>query len=233
MPLRVEPVRDRKLHRLIKTISEQVVRKGEVLYRRGDAGDVVLMLREGHVALRLRAAPRTERTVAVAGPSELFGEEAMVPGARRPSTAVAGERGIVLALDGPSVRAILRTSQHTLTTYLEVKERDLYLLRSAVAGSPGPTARERLASVILDLVERFGAPVGDDFHIPHWFTHRELADLAGAHRSTVTTSLNDWIWRKVLDTRGRSLIVTRAGLATLREEGGGLIRSVDPNPRQD
>jgi len=233
MPLRVEPVRDRKLYRLIKTTPERVIRKGEVLYRRGDVSGVVLMLREGHVGLRLPAAAGAERTVGVAGPSELFGEEGMVPGARRPYTAVAGERGIVLALDGPSVRAILRTSQHTLTTYLEVKEQDLHLLRSAVAGSPGPTARERLASVILDLVERFGAPVGDDFHIPHWFTHRELADLAGAHRSTVTTSLNDWIWRKVLDTRGRSLIVPRAGLATLREEGGGLIRSVDPNPRQD
>lgn len=93
MPLRVEPVRDRKLHRLIKATSERVVRKGEVLYRRGDAGDVVLMLRQGHVALRLRAAPGTERTVAVAGPSELFGEEAMVPGARRPYTAVAGSGG--------------------------------------------------------------------------------------------------------------------------------------------
>jgi CRP-like cAMP-binding protein len=232
MPLRVEPVRDRKLHRLIKTTAERVVRKGEVLYRRGDAAAAVLILREGHVALRL-AASAGERTVAVAGPSELFGEEAMVPGARRPYTAVAGERGILLQLDGPAVRAVLRTSQHTLTTYLEVKERDLHLLRSAVSGSPGPTARERLAAVILDLAERFGHPVGDDLHIPHWFTHRELADLAGAHRSTVTTSLNDWIWRKVLDTRGRSLVVPRAGLAALREEGSGLARSVDPNSRQD
>jgi DNA-binding transcriptional MocR family regulator len=85
--------------------------------------------------------------------------------------------------------------------------------------------------VILDLVERLGEPEGEGFRLPHWFTHQELADLAGAHRSTVTTALNDWIWRGVLDTRRRatgttskrprSLVVPRSGLATLRAEARG------------
>ena len=233
MPLRVEPVRDRKLYRLIKGTPERSVRKGDVLFRRGDHGSDVLLVRKGHVSLRLKGSTGSDRTVAVAGPSELFGEEGMVPGALRPYTAVAGERGTILPLDGPAVRAILRTSQHTLTTYIEVKERDLHLVRSAVAGSPGPTARERLAGVILDLAERLGQPLGHDVHIPHWFTHRELADLAGAHRSTVTTALNDWIWRGVLATRGRSLVVARGGVGTLRGQAGVHARSVDQNPRQD
>ena len=233
MPLRVEPVRDRKLYRLIKATPERSVRKGDVLFRRGDPGGDVLLVREGYVSLRLKGSTGSDRTVAVAGPSELFGEEGMVPGALRPYTAVAGERGTILPLDGPAVRAILRTSQHTLTTYLEVKERDLQLVRSAVAGSPGPTARERLAGVVLDLAERLGEPLGHDVHIPHWFTHRELADLAGAHRSTVTTALNDWIWRGVLTTRGRSLVVARGGLGTLRGQAGVHAGSVDQNPRQD
>ena len=115
----------------------------------------------------------------------------------------------------------------------QVIAQDLHLVRSAVAGSPGPTARERLAGVIIDLAERFGEPVGHDLRIPHWFTHRELADLAGAHRSTVTTELNDWIWRGVLATRGRSLVVVRGGLAMLRTREGHHTRSVDQNPRQD
>mgnify|MGYP000864613199 FL=1 len=233
MPLRVESVRDRKLDRLIKATPDRTIRKGEVLFRRGDRSGVVLLVREGHVSLRLAGAAGSDRTVAVAGPAELFGEEGMVPGALRPYTAVAGERGSVLPLDGPAVRAILRTSQHTLTAYLEIKERDLQLVRSAVAGSPGPTARGRLAGVILDLAERLGKPVGHDLHIPHWFTHRELADLAGAHRATVTTALNDWIWRGVLATRGRSLVVVRRGLSILRAQEGGHVRSVDQNPRQD
>ena len=233
MPLRVEPLRDRKLYRLVKAGPRRPIRKGDVIFRRGDPGTEVLLVQEGHVSLRLAGSSGSDRTVAVAGPSELFGEEAMVPGALRPYTALAGGRGTIVQLEGSAVRAILRTSQHALTTYLEVKERDLHLVRSAVAGSPGPTARERLAGVIIDLAERLGEPVGSGVRIPHWFTHRELADLAGAHRSTVTTALNDWIWRGVLATRGRSLVVPRRGLATLRAQVGVRPRSVDQNPRQD
>ena len=233
MPLRVEPVRDRKLYRLIKEASERSIRRGEVIFRRGDPAADVLLVRKGHVSLRLADSDRSDRTVAVAGPSELFGEEAMIPGARRPYSAVAGGRGSVVPLGGPAVRAILRTSQHTLTTYLEVKERDLRLVRSSVSGSPGPTAKERLAGVIIDLAERLGEPTGGAIRIPHWFTHRELADLAGAHRSTVTTALNDWIWRGVLATRGRSLVVARGGLVELRAQGGADRLSVDRKPHQD
>jgi len=137
MPLRLEPVRDRKLYRLVKAARERSTSRGQVLFRRGDPGGEVYLVRAGHVCLRL-------------GESEGEGE---------------GE--------------------------------------------------------------------GEAVRLPHCFTHRELADLAGAHRSTVTTSLNDWIWRGVLDTRRRSLLVTRPGLAALRVEGRGHLRSVDPSPYQD
>ena len=221
MPLRIEPVRDRKLYRLIKAAPERATRKGELIFGHGDNAAVVYLVGSGHVSLKLGGASDAARTVAVAGPYELFGEEGMVPGSLRPYAAVAGERSTVIPLDGATVRGILRSSQHTLTAYLEVKERDLDVLRRAATGSPGASARERLAGVILDLVERLGEPEGDVLRLPHWFTHKELADLAGAHRSTVTTSLNDWIWRGVLDTRGRSLVVSKTGLATLRAEGEG------------
>ena len=238
MPLRIEPVRDRKLHRLIKAAPEHAARKGEALFREGEPAAGVYVVQRGHVCLKLGGATEGARTVAVAGTHELFGDEGMVPGALRPYTAVAGERSAVVALDGPSVRAVLRTSQHTLTAYLEVKERDLEVLRRAATGSPGATAVERLAGVVVDLVERLGEADGKGTRLPHWFTHRELADLAGAHRSTVTTLLNDWIWRGLLATSGRSLVVPTAGLETLRRAAAALSGpplpasgSVDRSPR--
>jgi CRP-like cAMP-binding protein len=221
MPLRIEPVRDRKLYRLIKGAPERPTRKGDVIFQQGESAGSVYLVETGHVCLKLGGTADTARTVAVAGPHELFGEEGMVPGSLRPYAAIAGERGTVIPLDGPTVRSILRSSQHTLTAYVEVKERDLDVLRRAATGSPGASARERLAAVLLDLVERLGEADADRVRLPHWFTHQELADLAGAHRSTVTTSLNDWIWRGVLETRGRSLVVPRTGIATLRAEARG------------
>lgn len=215
MPLRLEPLRDRKLYRLVKAAAERRMPRGDVLYDRGEEAPCVLLVRRGHVRLVLdgRGEPRT---VAVAGPGELFGEEAMVPGARRPYTALAGERCVVSELDGAEVRNVLRTSQHTLTTYLEVKERELQLLRDANGGSR-PTTRQRLAAVLLDLADRLAAEE-EGIHVPHWFTHRELGDLAGAHRSTVTTALNDWIYEGILEEAPKGFRIQRPD-ALQREAG--------------
>lgn len=189
--------------------------RGDMLYRLGEEAPTAFLVRRGHVRLVLDGRG-DERTVAVAGPRELFGEEAMIPGARRPYTAVAGERCVVSPLEGPAVRNVLRTSQHTLTTYLEVKERELQLLRDANGGSR-PTTRERLAAVLLDLAERLAAEE-EGIHVPHWFTHRELGDLAGAHRSTVTTTLNDWLYEGILEEAPKGFRIRRPD--ALRREAG-------------
>lgn len=215
MPLRVEPVRDRKLHRLIKAAPQRSPRKGEPLFRAGEPAAGVYFVQHGHVCLTAGAGP-ARRTAAVAGSHELFGEEAMIPGALRRYSALAGERSVLVVLDGPSVRGVLHSAPHTLAAYLEVKERDLDTLRRLATGSPGANARARLAWVVLDLMDRLGEPEGDRVWLGPRLTHRELADLAGVHRSTVTTCLNDWIWRGVLVARGRALGLTPDGRARLR-----------------
>jgi len=71
--------------------------------------------------------------------------------------------------------------------------------------------------VLMDLSQRLGIERGRGLRIPHWFTHQELADLAGAHRSTVTTILNDWIYDGILKTDGKAIVVMRP--AVLRKKG--------------
>lgn len=43
--------------------------------------------------------------------------------------------------------------------------------------------------------------------LPPALTHALLGDLAGLHRSTVTTILNEWIYEGRLEQRGRCLRV--------------------------
>ena len=64
-----------------------------------------------------------------------------------------------------------------------------------------------LAEVILDLGDRGGERVGRGVVLPVRLTHQVLADLAGAHRATVTTLLNDWIYDGILRTDAGGRIV--------------------------
>jgi CRP/FNR family cyclic AMP-dependent transcriptional regulator len=201
MPFRLEPPRDRKLFRMVKKSEGMKVPKGRGLYGPGDEAREVYMVRTGFIRLVLPGMEPglPERTVGVALPWELFGDEALTEGLRRYG-AIAGTTSVVHALPKGGVLHGLKTAKTSLDAYLEATERELHRLRHAQGGSHGPSAAQRLAEVLLDLGERCGEPENRGLQLSQKLTHQVLADLAGAHRATVTTLLNDWLYDGILST---------------------------------
>ena len=198
MPLRVDPRRDRKLNRLVKGAEVRRLARLEPLYDAGEAAEHVFLVRSGYLRLVEGAAQgRRERTVAVAGPWELVGDEGLRGSVRR-YRCVGGEPASYQRFEGSAVFHVLKTTRRTFSALLEGYARELECARHLGTGSAGPSVRERLAYVLLDLAERWGTREGTSVLLPHRLTHQVLADLAGAHRSTVTTTLNDWIYEGIL-----------------------------------
>lgn len=221
MPLRIDPSKDRKLARTFRKIEARRYRRGQPIFLRGDAARRVFLVREGHVRLTLpEPGGGREHTVAVAGPLEIFGEEAFVSDARRPYGAWAGEDCALAAAGGNQIHRVIRSSRRSYAMFVRAGQTDLLAARRrlwAHASAPTPA---RLADVLLEMADRFGRKGRDGIEIPHWFTHQELADLAGAHRSTVTTTLNDWLYRGILAEASRAIVLSDLpGLSAL---GSGL-----------
>lgn len=247
MPLKLVPQRDHKLHSLLQNADDVVAPRGRSLFEMGEPARALFLVREGHVRLTLPQGDRSgERTVAVAGPWEIFGEEALVSGSLRSYGARAGERVRIQAVDGEEAYRAIRTTGHILPLLLKAASTDLLRARWPAPGASGPTTAQRLADLLLELVCRFGQQDGDceeEVRIPHWFTHAELADLVGAHRSTVTTQLNEWIYEGLLQEASGELVVARRnGLrerSSRREdwlenpESGWDASAVDPILRPD
>lgn len=213
MPFRLHPPRDRKLYRLVKDADTSTIVKGRALYGAGDGADVVYLVRRGFIRLVLPGMERgaRERTVAVAMPWELFGDEAFTGGHRRYG-AVAGARCQVQALPATAVMSGLKTAKLSLDAYLQGQEQEFYRLRHAAGGSNGPNVAQRLAEVLLDLGVRSGEPDGRSIELTERLTHQVLADLSGAHRATVTTLLNDWLYDGILaSTPDHRLTLRRPG----------------------
>jgi CRP/FNR family cyclic AMP-dependent transcriptional regulator len=199
MPFRLDPPRDRKLYRLVKQADSIRLGKRRAFYVAGDPARDVYLVRSGFVRLVLPGMERgeRERTVAVALPWEMFGDEAFTEGHRRYG-AIAGAACTVQPLPKGAVLSGLKTAKKSLEAYLEGQEQELHRLRHAQGGSHGPTAAERLAEVLIDLGARCGEPTGRGTQLSERLTHQVLADLAGAHRATVTTLLNDWLYEGIL-----------------------------------
>jgi CRP-like cAMP-binding protein len=218
MPFHLEPSRDRTLYRLVKHAPEAKLIKGQTLYAPGDVAQEVWLVRAGYVRLVLPGMEpgRSDRTVAVAVPWEIFGDEALTEGHRRYG-AVAGSRSVVQPLPRGRVLRGLKTGRRSLDAYLEGVERELHRLRHSQGGSQGPTAAQRLAEVLLDLGVRCGERLTRGVLLTERMTHQVLADLAGAHRATVTTLLNDWLYQGILatDPGGRTVLARPPSLWSL------------------
>jgi CRP-like cAMP-binding protein len=195
VPLRVVPSRDRKLNRHIRTLEMMFLRKGDVLHDAGEPADHVVLVRSGHLRLvRPDRAGSWAPTVEVVGPWEIMGEEALVRGVPRRYRAVAGETVALQLLDPGAVLSALGTSRVTRNAFLAASMDDVAFLHHLNSGSGRPPVAGRIASVLLRLVDRLGESVDGVWRIPVRLTHQTLADLAGAHRSTVTTILNEWLY---------------------------------------
>jgi CRP-like cAMP-binding protein len=116
-------------------------------------------------------------------------------------------------LVGRQVLKALRGSPKTLSVFIHAQAEDHAHLRRL----SGASSRARIADVLLDLGRRLGEEEGRRIRIPHWFTHQELADLANVHRSTVTTTLNEWLYEGVLKEGQKALIIAKLG--ALRRAG--------------
>ncbi|MGB1658464.1 MAG: Crp/Fnr family transcriptional regulator [Longimicrobiales bacterium] len=213
MPFHLHPPRDRKLFRLVKKAETVRLVKGRPLYAPGDEAREVFLVRSGFVRLVLPGfeTGARERTVAVALPWEMFGDEAFTEGHRRYG-AIAGSTCEVHPLPKAAVLSGLKTAKSSLDAYLEGQEQELHRLRHAQGGSHGPSAAQRLAEVIIDMGTRCGEPTGRGLQLSERLTHQVLADLAGAHRATVTTLLNDWLYDGIIaSTPGHRLSILRPG----------------------
>lgn len=213
MPFRLIPTRDRTLFRAFRNTPVRSLRRRGVLYRRGDRAAEVYLVDTGHVRLTLAGAGRrgtgkSSWISGIAGPGEVLGIDAIGTDLRRYG-AVAAEPTTVRVLGADRFLRALRKASRSLPLLIDAMHQDLVTARWGLcAHAP---AKARIARSLVELERRFGVDgEGGGRRIPKRTTHQELAEMAGVHRSTVTTVLNEWIYAGVLlEPRGtREWVVT-------------------------
>jgi CRP-like cAMP-binding protein len=83
-------------------------------------------------------------------------------------------------------------------------------------GTRSPT--ERLAHLLLQLVDLYGVDERDGTLIAAPFTHADLAHMIGVTRQWVTTTFKSLVEKDIVDSRGVNILIKdRAILATMRD----------------
>jgi CRP/FNR family transcriptional regulator len=190
---------------------ELTVAKGTRIFRPGDAGHNLFLLRHGLVKLSTRSSKGDEITLRVCRPGEIFGESCFCRDVHRYTATALEDSEIVESPVGRAIDALMRSPALALELIVNLTER----LASAYEELQTVSSRVAVTRIATKLLELPGTPYGGEgwTELTNRFTHEELAQIVGVRRETLTRGLARLRDLSVVDyAAGRPIRVHRAGL---------------------
>ncbi len=189
------------------TMEERRLRRGEVLFEEGDAGDRLYVVTEGKVKLGRRSGDGRENLLAVLGPGSMFGELSLFDPGPRSATVTAVTDCVMQTLSHDELGRWLNGRPEVARGLLLQRAGRLRRANDVVADLVFSDVPGRVAKALLDLAMRFGRRGDDGIHVHHDLTQEELAQLVGASRETVNKALADFASRGWLRLEARSVVI--------------------------
>jgi CRP-like cAMP-binding protein len=180
--------------------------RGSVLFRQGDAGDEVFILRTGRVKVCARRA-RREVILAVLDAGALLGELSAVDGSARSATVIALEDVEVDVTPHGEFNELLEEYPRVATELLRLvagrlRDTSLRQLEFGTMDTLG-----RLCASLTELAVRYGQADGDETSITTPFNQGELASWSGMSREAVVKGFRQLRSLGWLSIDGRTLVL--------------------------
>lgn len=181
--------------------------RNDFIFSAGGPGRTVYFLRSGRVKISQPSAPGREVILWFCLPGEIFGLAEVARGGGRSVSALACESCEVLCVAQDHFKAFLEARPRLALLSMQVLSSRLRVLGDMLAKLVSDDADTRIAKLILRLAARHGVRRGTDVVLTLPLTHQEIADMIGATRQTVSTSLGNLKRRGVLSIDSHRLVI--------------------------
>jgi CRP-like cAMP-binding protein len=192
---------------LRSSMGEGRLRRGEVLFHEGDAGDKLYIVTDGKIKLGRTSSDGRENLLAIMGPGQMFGELSLFDPGPRSATVTAITDTTFLSLSHDDMMRWLDGRPAVALGLLSQLAGRLRRSNDVVADLVFSDVPGRVAKQLLELADRFGRTADDGIHVHHDLTQEELAQLVGASRETVNKALADFASRGWLRLEPRSVVI--------------------------
>lgn len=182
------------------------VKKGTVLFRKGDIGSRLYAVCAGAVRISAPSEEGKDAILNLIVPGEIFGEIAFLDGGVRTADAVMIEAGELMVIERRDFIPLLREHPDLAIRLIEILCERLRRTSEQVEDIVFLDARARLAKALLHLHRRATA-ASPDRKID--ITQREISQMIGVSRESANKQLRSWQRRKYL-TLVRGGIVVHA-----------------------
>lgn len=218
-----ETLAPRELHRVARFLDTRYYRPGERIFDAEEPADRLYFIECGIVTITAESAEGEEHILDVITPGHVFGEPFLSKDNRRTVTAQSLTPATVRTMGAEAFMSLLGSLPNlclSLVRHLmDLQRRTVGRLNAQMQKDRGV----RVLAVLLDLAQRCGQRIGDDYALPAELTQAELARVIGLNRSTVSLLLNDYRRTGVLGGRGSVVVIHAAPAEALLRKAGALL----------
>jgi CRP/FNR family transcriptional regulator, cyclic AMP receptor protein len=185
-------------------------KKGDVIFRKGDACNSVIFVLSGSALTVMHSGSGTCHPTDIYGRGDILGVVPVLDGGRRQFTAVAREATCALCLDRREFNDVVASRPELrvhIIAYLCVGVRMLYARNERMIFLDVPA---RLAGLLLLLHQRYAVADGDTKQPSIYFSQREIAELLGFSR--------EWVGRELVKLRKAGIVELRRSRLVVRDK---------------
>src|SRR5689334_10844238 len=195
---------DTVIDRLAPRVITSKVKRGSVIFRKGDIGSKLYAVRAGAVRISAPSEQGKDAIFNLVVPGELFGEIAFLDGGQRTADAVAIDNCELLVIERRDFIPLLRDNPEIAIRLIKVLCGRLRRTSEQVEDIVFLGLPNRLAKALLHLYGPSGqAASSNKIHV----TQREISQMIGVSRESANKQLQDWQRRKWLKLERGGLVI--------------------------
>ncbi|MBW2606623.1 MAG: Crp/Fnr family transcriptional regulator [Deltaproteobacteria bacterium] len=180
---------DSDLESLSESVRLQSLKKGQTLFRKGDEGASLYIIKQGTIKIVLPSRLGDEVIVTIFSEGDFFGEMALFDGKPRSADALAMESTKIYMLSRKDFLLFLHSNINAMESILSQLTKRLRDTDDFLEGTCFLNVSARLAKKLLDLAESYGQKDGDKVYIDLNLTQKELGDMIGSTRESINKEL--------------------------------------------
>jgi|SRR5580658_5687413 CRP/FNR family cyclic AMP-dependent transcriptional regulator len=187
----------------------RVIYRGQTLFNQGAAHEGIYLIETGRIRVFYTAPSSREITLAYWHPGHFVGGPEVFGGGTHLWSGVATTNSSVVQIPGKALRALVPQIPNLAIGLIEglTFKGKCYSALAQMLGTRSIT--ERLAHLLLHLVNAYGVKDADGILIGAAFTHADLAHMVGATRQWITISLKRLQDQGVVVCRKSRIVVRR------------------------
>ena len=187
--------------------TEQVYKKGEIIFREGAYPSGIYYLTSGKAKKYKIDGEGKEQIIYVANTGELIGYHAILSEDRYPDSAAALEESKITFIPKDDFLLVLQQSDSLSKRLLKTLSHEFAVLINGLTLFGQRSVRERLALQLVVLREKYKIDFQPGMPVVINMSRDDLASLVGTVRENVVRILTEFKQEEILKTQGRKIII--------------------------